>query len=430
MSIIFNINGQPSGSAYIGWAPQPITIKLSAPQSSAQNIVIRSSSLPSAGAVQFLSSKTPGVLPVPAISLTLAANGTELSAFIAGKIASQNDQDVTVSIEDAASGAILAKRTIMVRIRKDANLLTIGERDRFLSAYLKFNLSTGSPNYTDFLIMHDTDANTEIHSYIDQPRYSFLVWHRAFILDLERQLQNFDASVALPFWKFDAPAPNVFTEHFMGRSTGSGTLVFDPLNPLYHWTVRGATGIIRDPLFNISSSGADIPAAPVRIKTEAQTLALGAAYARLVALEGNPHGYAHSSFSQASPITKIVRATEDPIFFLLHANVDRLWALWQSTNARFDRANVNTYPLNGAFNPHVHGNRIGDYQDDTMWPWNDDKKSPTSTRPASAPGGTFPQLAFPAVPTDKPQVWEMIDYQGYHNPTNTLADYDHISYKF
>src|SRR6266513_2066091 len=68
--------------------------------------------------------------------------------------------------------------------------------------------------------------------------------------------------------------------------------------------------------------------------TEAQTLALGNRYASFEDLEGNPHGFAHTSF--VGFISSIPTAAKDPLFFLLHANVDRLWAKWQRRFDRFD----------------------------------------------------------------------------------------------
>ena len=47
-------------------------------------------------------------------------------------------------------------------------------------------------------------------------RPRFLPWHRAYLLDLERELQAIDPSVALPYWRFDQPAPNLFTPEFLG----------------------------------------------------------------------------------------------------------------------------------------------------------------------------------------------------------------------
>jgi len=41
-------------------------------------------------------------------------------------------------------------------------------------------------------------------------------------------------------------------------------------------------------------------------------------------IEIDPHGYAHTSFG--GWISSVPTAAKDPLFFMLHANVDRLWA--------------------------------------------------------------------------------------------------------
>ena len=57
-----------------------------------------------------------------------------------------------------------------------------------------------------------------MHTNVSSPQAhgapGFLPWHRAYILDLERELQAIDPSVALPYWRFDRPAPNLFTLDF------------------------------------------------------------------------------------------------------------------------------------------------------------------------------------------------------------------------
>ncbi len=426
MNIEININSQPNNAAYIGWSPQPSTIRLAAAQPAPVNILLKSISGVTTGNVVFLTNRN--AQPVNTLPLTIPADGSAASFYVAGQTASTEDQDTIIVATDAATGVEYGRTTLMVRIRKNANTLTNNERDRFLSAVVKFNLSRGAPNYTDFLTMHNKDASTEIHTTTNIPRCSFLLWHRAFILDLERQLQQIDPSVSLPYWKFDEPAPNIFTADFMGAARSTGTLMFNASNPLVNWTVEGKVGIIRKPIFNVQTSSGTDPR--IGLKTEAETLALGKNFLAFRGMEDNPHGPAHESFS-VGPITDIFTATEDPIFFLLHANVDRFWALWQHVNGRYNILDKNTYPNQGAFTPGTSKQNIGDYMNDTMWPWDGDSSTtdPGSTRPPSAPGGKFPQTAYTSSPLEVPVLWEMIDYQGYSaNTLSSGADYDMITF--
>ena len=81
-------------------------------------------------------------------------------------------------------------------------------------------------------------------------------------------------SVALPYWRFDRPAPNLFTLEFLGvvRSARHRPVQRDA-NPLQFWRTDGVQGINRRPFFNTAS-------APPNLRNEAQTLALGTQYRR------------------------------------------------------------------------------------------------------------------------------------------------------
>src|SRR4029079_11468048 len=98
--------------------------------------------------------------------------------------------------------------------------------------------------------------------------------------------------VTLPYWKFDEPAPNLFTKAFMGIPNASGALQFDPGNPLQFWTTDNFTGILRRNRFNTATS-------PANVMGEAETLALAEPaqlFESFTDMEGDPHGAAHTSF--------------------------------------------------------------------------------------------------------------------------------------
>jgi hypothetical protein len=107
---------------------------------------------------------------------------------------------------------------------------------------------------------------------------------------------------------------------------GPGAVQLD--NPLQFWVTDGIPGIKRRPLFNVATAGAN----NVLTLTEAQTIALGNQFADFRDMEGNPHGFAHTSFGGS--ISSVPTAVKDPLFFLLHANVDRLWAKCSATTER------------------------------------------------------------------------------------------------
>jgi tyrosinase len=134
-------------------------------------------------------------------------------------------------------------------------------------------------------------------------------------------------------------------------------------------------------------------------------------------MELNPHGSAHVSFE--GWVSSIPTAAKDPLFFMLHCNVDRLWARWQRQFSRFNPALAASYDSNAA-------NPIGHNLPDTMWPWNGITGPP---RPPTAPGG--PMAASPSVsaPGPQPRVQSSLDYQGAVNALSREGfDYDDVQF--
>ena len=330
-------------------------------------VQLTSSSAATAGAVVFRA----GITGTFSNSLTVQVpiSGNALTFFVAGRNGRPSVNDGDVTIEARTGTTLVGSVKLMVRIRKNANNLTAGERDRLVAAFAQLN-NQGTGRFADFRDMHTFVSSPQAHF---MP--GFLPWHRAYLLDLERELQAIDRSVALPYWRFDRPAPNIFTRDFFGVSNAMGTVQFSPTNPLQFWRTDGVPGITRLPLFNTS-------AAPLGLLNEAQTLALGgpsAQYRNFRIMEANPHGLGAYELRLVSTISSIDTAAKDPLFFLLHCNVDRLWAKWQRQFSRFNRADAASYDSN-PLNPPGHN------LPDTMWPWNG---VTGGTRPPTAPGGAM-----------------------------------------
>jgi len=348
------------------------------------------------------------------LDLILPTDGASVSFWAGGEFgsASIEDRDAAIEVIDAGTGTVLSLTQLMVRIRKDANTLTATERDRFVSALATLN-DQGLGRFSEFRDMHTGGAaDDEAHGFA-----GFLPWHRAYILDLERELQSIDPGVSLPYWRFDRPAPALFSREFLGEADVTGNVRFSPDHPLRFWRTDGALGIIRSPFFDSLNSNP-----PVR--TEFQTLNIGVGFGAFTTMEGNPHGRAHVSFD--GYINSTGTAPRDPLFFLLHANVDRLWAKWQWLNGRFDFTAASFPFLGSAGMP--GGTRIGHNLNDTMWPWNGVTGPP---RPPTAPGGTFAVSQNTNFPGLRPIVREMIDYQGIVDAASRLGfDYDDVPFEF
>ncbi len=392
---------------YLTWSPTPARIRR-VHSGAAETVTLRS--MPATGAtLQFAAagslSPHDGTATTPSLAVSLPADGSWAEFYVAGTFGSPSIRDKDAVIEAVEGSDVLARQGVMVRIRKDANTLTAEERDRFLSAVAALNTTFGR------YAVHQQIHNLGVSQAHGGP--GFLPWHRVFVLELERELQGVDPSVTIPYWRFDVPAPNVFSSDFMGGppSTGSTNVTLSMTNPLLSWTIDALHGIDRTPTF--------LPTNAPSLLSETETLALGSgSFSGFADLEGDPHGLAHTKSGGGGWLGDITIAVRDPLFFLLHCNVDRLWAKWQLAFDRWDPVSADAYSPQGEFpNSPSATARKGHYAGDTMWPWDEvtgtgNDGADISDRPASAPGGKVPQiLGFVLSPPAAPRPMDVIDYR-------------------
>ena len=414
MPLEIEINGSAAPEArYIAYAPSPCRIRQT-PAAGPLVVTLRSEPA-QAGGGEAVFYTNPAGPSSATLELTLPADGSWVDFGLGGKwqVPSVDDGDCLLI---AAGGYDKLTVPLMVRLRKNANTLLPRERDRFLEALGTLNAG-GSGLYQDFRDMHVNAATGEEHG---GPQ--FLPWHRTYLLDLERELQAIDPAVSLHYWRFDEPAPNVIRSDFMGGTAQvplggpASDVVFDPGHPLSGWVTDGVPGISRSALFNTQTSPA--PGRPgFALRSQAATLALGDFYSAFSQMEGSPHGAAHVSF--VGSISVINTAVKDPLFFMLHSNVDRLWALWQWLNRRTDPDDLNVYQGQ---------NRDGRRLDDTTWPWNGVVTPP---RPDFAPGGPLPPSPTTAAPGAQPTIRGVIDSQGHTSAAARIGyGYDDVPFEF
>ncbi len=159
MNVELQINNSASPRArFVSWAPSPCRIRVTNPSGATyahrqrdkspgyRRLVVARSCSAAAPTGSFSNSLT---LPVP-------INGASVPFFVAGRFGrpSVNNGDVTIEARNGAT--LVGSVQVMVRIRKNANALTTGERDRFVSAFAQLN-NQGLGRFADFRDMH-TDA--------------------------------------------------------------------------------------------------------------------------------------------------------------------------------------------------------------------------------------------------------------------------------
>jgi tyrosinase len=421
-----------NGRCFLTWAPVRATLRLEDADRTVagHDITLRNAGPAGGGRVVFATRFTQS----DNVELTLqqvASDGTPRTFWVAGEFGSPSTVYGDMVIQAVnSSNAEIGKMDGMVRVRKNAVALTGDERDLFLDALGQLNDAGGGP-FRAFRDMHVAASAPEAHG-----AAGFLAWHRAYLLDLERCLQKIEAAVALPYWRFDEAAPTLFVPEFLGspaNSPGASDLVVFPQgHALEFWTTDGVVGIARRPRWDInlapttsvSIGGGTIPA----VMTEADTFDLGgsqASYAGFRRMEANPHGAAHVRFS--GPVNSVPTAARDPLFFLLHTKVDRLWARWQWLNRRSNADDPSAYSVFGTSRPDG-GGTVGHRLDDTMWPWNQDRVAP---RPDFVPprAGLPPSPYATAPGTGTPRVRDMIDFHGLYSRGSLGFSYDDVPFE-
>jgi hypothetical protein len=162
----------------------------------------------------------------------------------------------------------------------------------------------------------------------------FFPWHRMYILWFEHIMRDIvrsqggPANWALPYWNWEANRvlPPAFREHNLPQSAGGGP------NPLFRQdrtasikngnpmaaTVVDTTAAMNATQFNGAFAfGGGVINNPSHFGAQLQGL-----------LEQKPHNIVHSTIGGPTGVMNSAESPLDPIFWLHHANVDRLWGRW------------------------------------------------------------------------------------------------------
>ena len=234
-------NTTDSKAHYVTWAPAPCEIKVTDAEGATGSVSVqlRNRTPINGGQIVFYQI-TDGQLgdPIQNLQLDLPTDGTSIQFYVGGDYphASVDGQDAAIEVVDS-SQTRLSTTPLMVRIRKNADGLSPTERELYRETLIELKTSGKFDLFTE--IHQSVDAVwSEIHSVRGSLNISFLAWHRAFILHYERELQQIEPNVALPYWRFDQPTSNVFTRAFMGRFTSTDIPEFDQTNELRLWKVK------------------------------------------------------------------------------------------------------------------------------------------------------------------------------------------------
>ncbi|MEI7037380.1 tyrosinase family protein [Fulvimonas yonginensis] len=145
----------------------------------------------------------------------------------------------------------------------------------------------------------------------------FLAWHRGFLYRFENKLREIsgDPTLTLPYWNYYL-APAVPAEFL------------DPSSPLYRGDRTG---------FDVTGALSYDAFAPTIIYFQR-----GKTDAFEPIVEARPHNRVHNLIGGA--MSSILISPKDPLFWVHHANIDRLWVAWlKAGGGRRQPAPTNTY---------------------------------------------------------------------------------------
>ncbi len=287
---------------------------------------------------------------------------------------------------------------------------------------------------------------------------AFLPWHRQFLWSFETALREVDPGVAIPYWDWadHEGTAALLSPELMGPDgvqTGSTSpLVSGPftadqfavLRELHCWPVD-----LSRLWLGIASYGSVLnrriePRGTPAIDTS--RLASAPDIERLMStesyggLDGNRgfreelesgerlHGFVHAWVGGSM---SMMSSPNDPLFFMHHANIDRLWAEWQDARRREWEAahlgEVYDYAIHyyrpAAEDARMYGHRL----DDPMWPWDRGVSRPArylagQRLPGTDLPGIAPRLLYDAVfaPFALPEHATLGDFPATVRPRDVL----------
>lgn len=184
--------------------------------------------------------------PKEFIDIKLPANEDWVEFYTIGTSSSFGSQDINI-VAYNSDEEVLGEIPAMVRVRKDARSLSEEEKNKFLLAVRRLHDAGGFNKYWQ---AHSMAFMNAIHSFPpNQDNPLFLVWHRAFLLNFEQDLQKIDPDVALHYWKFDElpylenEDETIFSPDFLGEVSDQSSIVrfndslSDSPNPWFNWRV-------------------------------------------------------------------------------------------------------------------------------------------------------------------------------------------------
>jgi hypothetical protein len=217
-------------------------------------------------------------------------------------------------------------------VRRDIALVSEDERNRFINAIVKLDTAKFFPDGVSYWDkQEEIHKNAHFHGVDVHFGPAFISWHRVIVNRLEQLLREVDPDLSLHYWDWTTDPRStaggraaLFTPQFMGNASGDAAHLLNDFESSEDVELgNGHNRIWRD----VGATAAKPDGTP-DIDADATILA-GGDFASFGALLKNAHDFVAHSYIGGT-ISDAHYSFHDPFVFLLHSNLDRLWAKWQT----------------------------------------------------------------------------------------------------
>jgi tyrosinase len=211
-----------------------------------------------------------------------------------------------------------------------------------------------------------TGVSNQFWDQCQHQSWYFLPWHRGYLLALEAQVRaavinlSGPSTWALPYWNYFGPAnefnmPPAFAQQDLPDGNPNPLFVQARYGPNGDGNIYVPTSVVSGPVTQDSISndlytGSDISTPLPGFGGPETGFSHGGGTSGN--LENNPHNLVHVYVGGTSPdgqtnglMSDPGTAALDPIFYLHHANIDRMWGVWNANLANTNPTDPNW--LNG-----------------------------------------------------------------------------------
>ena len=220
-------------------------------------------------------------------------------------------------------------------IRRDISKVSDDERARFISAIVKLDTTKFYPDGVSYWDkQEDIHKNAHFNGVDVHSGVGFVPWHRVIVNRLEGLLREVDPALSLHYWDWTSdPRSNaggrtpLFTDVFMDNASGEVSHLLNNFTSTEDAEIHNGHAKIWRNVGGSDANGDGTPAITADASILSNTDFASLAAAIKSAHDNVAHSYIGGTISDAH------YSFHDPFVFLLHSNVDRLWARWQTDPA-------------------------------------------------------------------------------------------------